>query len=177
MALNALNQLNINWPVYKLYFLRNICNTFFFFFGTAFFINCLKYIGNWFINFNCINSTFCDFVSEIVITVSNFMYWWFLKQWLFLSLQLTSAQTLGVCKKELIPIFVSLAQTFADDKQFTRATEFYKKELDCREDEPGQVSVQLSGLCDGLDSTYLLALWNFVICSLHYFEPWKKLTI
>ena len=56
-----------------------------------------------------------------------------------LLLQLECAQNAGKTGSELIPAYVSLAQTYFDDKQFELAIEFYRKELELRHDNPAQV--------------------------------------
>lgn len=59
--------------------------------------------------------------------------------WFPLSVQLSCGDQLLISKKERIPIYVSLAQTFVDNKQFPEAVEYYKKELACRTDDSEQV--------------------------------------
>jgi NF-kappa-B inhibitor-like protein 2 len=41
--------------------------------------------------------------------------------------------------KDLVPIYVSLAQTYADNKQYEKAIEYYHKEKECQGDNYGQV--------------------------------------
>ena len=53
--------------------------------------------------------------------------------------QLDHAEALCTPRPGLIPVYVSLAQTYKDDKQYTKALVYYRKEIDCRQDEPQQV--------------------------------------
>lgn len=39
----------------------------------------------------------------------------------------------------MIPVYVSLAQTYNDDKQYTKAIDYYHKELKCRQGDNEQV--------------------------------------
>ncbi|XP_071174589.1 tonsoku-like protein [Mytilus edulis] len=41
--------------------------------------------------------------------------------------------------KDLIPIYISLAQTYADNKQYGKAVEYYNKEKECRGEDYGQI--------------------------------------
>lgn len=41
--------------------------------------------------------------------------------------------------KDFIPIYVSLAQTYADDKQYKNAILYYNKEIEARGDDATQV--------------------------------------
>ncbi|XP_064599134.1 tonsoku-like protein [Liolophura sinensis] len=43
------------------------------------------------------------------------------------------------CDKDMIPVYVSLAQTYADDKQYDKAIEYYNKELKCRQGDNEQM--------------------------------------
>ncbi|CAC5396682.1 NFKBIL2 [Mytilus coruscus] len=42
-------------------------------------------------------------------------------------------------QKDLIPIYISLAQTYTDNKQYGKAIEYYNKEKECRGEDYGQI--------------------------------------
>ena len=49
--------------------------------------------------------------------------------------------------KELVPIYVSLATTYADDGQHRKAIEMYRKELELRKGHPKEVNFDLKTKC------------------------------
>ncbi|CAH1779523.1 unnamed protein product [Owenia fusiformis] len=48
------------------------------------------------------------------------------------------AEKLEKPERDKIPIYISLAQTYLDNKQYQEAIEYFTKELDCRKKEPSQ---------------------------------------
>ena len=65
--------------------------------------------------------------------------------------QLSHLKSTGADKTELIPIYVSLAQTYKDDKQYDKAIENYQAEIRCRGDGEGDQVGVLCSLCVGTD--------------------------
>ena len=61
-----------------------------------------------------------------------------LQSWCII-LQLQCAEDLNKPMKDFIPIFVSLAQTYTDDKQYKNAIMYYKREISARENDEVQV--------------------------------------
>lgn len=55
-------------------------------------------------------------------------------------MQLQCATDLNKPTKDFIPIYVSLAQTYADDKQYKNAITYFMKEIEARGDDEAQVS-------------------------------------
>ena len=51
--------------------------------------------------------------------------------------QLAHLKSSGADKTDLIPIYVSLAQTYKDDKQYDKAIENYHSEIRLRGEEEG----------------------------------------
>ncbi|XP_077870042.1 tonsoku-like protein, partial [Saccoglossus kowalevskii] len=54
----------------------------------------------------------------------------------YYSNQLKCAMALGKPNTELIPIYISLAATYQDNKDHSKAIECYRKELELRHDNP-----------------------------------------
>ena len=64
---------------------------------------------------------------------------------------LEAAQLSGEKEQQLIPIYVSLYQTYIDNKQYNEALEFMRKEYELIQDEPKEAAVTLMGLGNLLD--------------------------
>ena len=54
--------------------------------------------------------------------------------------QLRCSEAVGLSGAALIPAYVSLSQTYLDDKQYTQALNYLRKELHCRKGDLEQVS-------------------------------------
>jgi NF-kappa-B inhibitor-like protein 2 len=75
----------------------------------------------------------------------------FVKAIEFYTKALEAAQLNGESEQQLIPIYVSLYQTYTDNKQYSEAIEFMKKEYELIKDEPKEAAVTLMGLGNLLD--------------------------
>ena len=59
----------------------------------------------------------------------------------------------------MIPIFISIAQTYSDLKKYKEAIVYFKKELDCRKDEPEQVWLTVHASSTLYVHIYEFKLW------------------
>ena len=74
----------------------------------------------------------CGFLVQETLWESMFYFNFF---------QLECGYNCGKCESELIPAYISLAQTYLDDRQYESAIKYFKKELECRHGEPAQVNL------------------------------------
>ena len=77
-------------------------------------------------------------ISQLRDSVHGPLYMLTLQSWCII-LQLQCAEDLNKPMKDFIPIFVSLAQTYTDDKQYKNAIMYYKREISARENDEVQV--------------------------------------
>lgn len=64
--------------------------------------------------------------------------------------------------KDFIPIYVSLAQTYADDKQYKNAILYYNKEIEARGDDATQViwNTYIAVYIKYISSFILVSMWR-----------------